>query len=208
MRQTEADAPQRVPPVWQTANIRDTLRNCRRHRSVSLFHLHPEQVKRRVSTAWTRLVIRVVEHRSLRRSRQDLRAVGRWRKWRASGPRPHRGETFEPSTDRYVVDKDHDVVGPYPDPPERTQSHPLHPGCSHEAWMSHSSSDPRGCLSVSIRASSPGCAALGPVQTTRSPALINARSDPAFLVKVRAVTVRFGNETWAALTAAVANSVA
>lgn len=161
-----------------------------------------------MSTAWKRLVIRVVEHRSLRRSSQDLRTAGQWRKRRASGLRPHRGETFEPSADRYVVDKDHDVVGPYPDPPEQSHSHYLHPGCSHEAWMSHSSSDPRGCLSVSIRASSPGCAALGPSQTTRSPALINARSDPAILVKVRAVTVRFGYETWAAVTAAVANSVA
>ncbi|RPE27946.1 transposase [Kitasatospora cineracea] len=39
--------------------------------------------------------------------------------WRAFGLRPHRAETFELSTDPYLVDKVHDVVGLYLDPPER-----------------------------------------------------------------------------------------
>lgn len=42
---------------------------------LSLFHLHSELVRWRVRTAWTRLVIRVVEHRSLRRNLQDLRVA-------------------------------------------------------------------------------------------------------------------------------------
>jgi transcriptional regulator with XRE-family HTH domain len=39
--------------------------------------------------------------------------------WRAFGLQPHRGETFKLSTDPYFVDKVHDVVGLYLDPPER-----------------------------------------------------------------------------------------
>ncbi|MFF9764687.1 MULTISPECIES: IS630 family transposase [Streptomyces] len=39
--------------------------------------------------------------------------------WRAFGRQPHRTETFKPSTDPYFGDKAHDVVGLYPDPPER-----------------------------------------------------------------------------------------
>lgn len=40
--------------------------------------------------------------------------------WRAFDPQPHRSEmTFKLSTDPYVVDKVHDVVGLYLDPPER-----------------------------------------------------------------------------------------
>ncbi|MGC0407369.1 hypothetical protein RKD31_000612 [Streptomyces sp. SAI-163] len=45
------------------------------HASLSYFHPHAELVRRRVRTAWTRLVIRVAEHCSLRRSRQDLRVA-------------------------------------------------------------------------------------------------------------------------------------
>ncbi|EGX58716.1 hypothetical protein SZN_16400 [Streptomyces zinciresistens K42] len=41
-------------------------------KSLSLFHPQSELARWRVRTAWTRLVIRVVEQRSLRRSRQDL----------------------------------------------------------------------------------------------------------------------------------------
>ncbi|MFF1557043.1 IS630 family transposase [Streptomyces sp. NPDC058279] len=39
--------------------------------------------------------------------------------WRAFGLQPHRSETFKLSTDPYFVDKAHDVVGLYLDPPER-----------------------------------------------------------------------------------------
>jgi hypothetical protein len=39
--------------------------------------------------------------------------------WPAFGLQPHRTETFKLSTDPYFVDKVHDVVGLYPDPPER-----------------------------------------------------------------------------------------
>lgn len=40
--------------------------------------------------------------------------------WRAFDPQPHRSEkTFKLSTGPYVVDKVHDVVGLYLDPPER-----------------------------------------------------------------------------------------
>lgn len=39
--------------------------------------------------------------------------------WRAFGLQPQRSETFKPSTDPYFVDKVHDVVGLYLDPPER-----------------------------------------------------------------------------------------
>src|SRR4051794_8898891 len=39
--------------------------------------------------------------------------------WRAFGLQPHRSETFKLSTDAYFVDKVHDVVGLYLDPPER-----------------------------------------------------------------------------------------
>jgi transposase len=39
--------------------------------------------------------------------------------WRAFGLQPHRGESFKLSTDPYFVDKLHDVVGLYLDPPER-----------------------------------------------------------------------------------------
>jgi len=38
---------------------------------------------------------------------------------RAFGLQPHRGETFKLSTDPYFVDKVHDAVGLYLDPPER-----------------------------------------------------------------------------------------
>ncbi|MFV0131591.1 IS630 family transposase [Streptomyces sp. HMX112] len=41
------------------------------------------------------------------------------RVWRAFGLQPHRSETLKLSTDSYVVDKVHDVVGLYLDPPER-----------------------------------------------------------------------------------------
>ncbi|MFD5973987.1 IS630 family transposase [Streptomyces bacillaris] len=41
------------------------------------------------------------------------------RVWRAFGLQPHRSETFKLSTDPYFVDKVHDVVGLYLDPPER-----------------------------------------------------------------------------------------
>jgi transposase len=39
--------------------------------------------------------------------------------WRAFGLQPHRTQTFKLSTDPYFVDKVHDVVGLYLDPPER-----------------------------------------------------------------------------------------
>jgi len=39
--------------------------------------------------------------------------------WRAFGLQPHRAETFKLSTDPYFIDKVHDVVGLYLDPPER-----------------------------------------------------------------------------------------
>ncbi|MFE5539995.1 IS630 family transposase [Streptomyces sp. NPDC056492] len=39
--------------------------------------------------------------------------------WRAFGLQPHRFETFKLSTDPYFVDKVHDVIGLYLDPPER-----------------------------------------------------------------------------------------
>ena len=39
--------------------------------------------------------------------------------WRAFGLQPHRSETYKLSTDPYFVDKVHDVVGLYLDPPER-----------------------------------------------------------------------------------------
>jgi len=39
--------------------------------------------------------------------------------WRAFGLRPHRAETFKLSADPWFVDKVHDVVGLYLDPPER-----------------------------------------------------------------------------------------
>ncbi|GAA0271373.1 hypothetical protein GCM10010302_06190 [Streptomyces polychromogenes] len=41
------------------------------------------------------------------------------RVWRAFGLQPHRSETFKLSTDPYFIDKVHDVVGLYLDPPER-----------------------------------------------------------------------------------------
>jgi transposase len=39
--------------------------------------------------------------------------------WRAFGLKPHRTESFEPSTDRYFVEEVRDVVGLYMSPPER-----------------------------------------------------------------------------------------
>jgi Tn3 transposase DDE domain len=39
--------------------------------------------------------------------------------WRAFGLQPHRSEAFKLSTDPYFVDKVHDVLGLYLDPPER-----------------------------------------------------------------------------------------
>lgn len=39
--------------------------------------------------------------------------------WRAFGLQPHRSETFKLSTDPYFIDKVHDVVAFYLDPPER-----------------------------------------------------------------------------------------
>jgi transposase len=39
--------------------------------------------------------------------------------WRAFGLQPHRSESFKISTDPFFVDKVHDVVGLYLDPPER-----------------------------------------------------------------------------------------
>src|SRR6185437_15813313 len=39
--------------------------------------------------------------------------------WRAFGLQPHRVESFKLSTDPFFVDKVHDVVGLYLDPPER-----------------------------------------------------------------------------------------
>ncbi|MEV7119487.1 IS630 family transposase [Kitasatospora griseola] len=39
--------------------------------------------------------------------------------WRAFGLQPHRSESFKLSTDPFFVDKVHDVVGLYLDPPER-----------------------------------------------------------------------------------------
>ncbi|MHC5909281.1 IS630 family transposase [Streptomyces sp. S6] len=39
--------------------------------------------------------------------------------WRAFGLKPHRAETFKLSTDPFFVDKVHDVVGLYLDPPEK-----------------------------------------------------------------------------------------
>jgi transposase len=39
--------------------------------------------------------------------------------WRAFGLQPHRTESFKLSTDPYFIDKVHDVVGLYLDPPER-----------------------------------------------------------------------------------------
>jgi transposase len=39
--------------------------------------------------------------------------------WRAFGLRPHRAETFKPSSDPAFVEKVRDVVGPYLAPPER-----------------------------------------------------------------------------------------
>lgn len=39
--------------------------------------------------------------------------------WRAFGLQPHRSETFKLPTDPYFIDKVHDVVGLYLDPPER-----------------------------------------------------------------------------------------
>lgn len=39
--------------------------------------------------------------------------------WRAFGLQPHRAETFKLSTDPFFIDKVHDVVGLYLDPPER-----------------------------------------------------------------------------------------
>jgi transposase len=41
------------------------------------------------------------------------------RVWRAFGLQPHRSESFKLSTDPFFVDKVHDVVGLYLDPPER-----------------------------------------------------------------------------------------
>jgi transposase len=41
------------------------------------------------------------------------------RVWRAFGLQPHRSETFKLSTDPFFVEKVHDVVGLYLDPPER-----------------------------------------------------------------------------------------
>lgn len=48
-----------------------------RFEAVSLFQPQFEQVRWRVTTAWMRLVMRVVLHQSLRRSRQVLRVVKR-----------------------------------------------------------------------------------------------------------------------------------
>lgn len=42
-----------------------------------------------------------------------------WRIWRAFGLQPHRQESFKLSTDPFFIDKVHDVVGLYLDPPER-----------------------------------------------------------------------------------------
>lgn len=41
------------------------------------------------------------------------------RVWRAFGLQPHRSQTFTLSRDPYFVDRVHDVVGLYLDPPER-----------------------------------------------------------------------------------------
>lgn len=42
-----------------------------------------------------------------------------WRIWRVFGLQPHRQESFKLSTDPFFIDKVHDVVGLYLDPPER-----------------------------------------------------------------------------------------
>ena len=42
-----------------------------------------------------------------------------WRIWNAFGLQPHRQESFKLSTDPFFIDKVHDVVGLYLDPPER-----------------------------------------------------------------------------------------
>jgi len=42
-----------------------------------------------------------------------------WRIWNASGLQAHRQETFMLSTGPFFIDKAHDVVGLYLDPPER-----------------------------------------------------------------------------------------
>ncbi|MBG0831678.1 IS630 family transposase [Planomonospora sp. ID67723] len=42
-----------------------------------------------------------------------------FRVWRTFGLQPHRSQTFKLSTDPFFVDKVHDVVGLYLDPPER-----------------------------------------------------------------------------------------
>lgn len=53
--------------------------------------------------------------------------------WRAFGLQPHRAETFKLSTDPYFIDKAHDVVGLYLDPPSGRW-------CS--AWMRKARSRP------------------------------------------------------------------
>ena len=45
--------------------------------------------------------------------------VSVYRIWRASGLKPHMEKTFKLSTDPAFVDKVHDVVGLYMDPPDR-----------------------------------------------------------------------------------------
>ncbi|WP_150249926.1 IS630 family transposase [Nocardiopsis deserti] len=42
-----------------------------------------------------------------------------WRIWNTFGLQPHRSQTFKLSTDPFFIDKVHDVVGLYLDPPER-----------------------------------------------------------------------------------------
>lgn len=65
-----------VDPVSQSQarELADAVRDAVRT-ALSLFHPQSELARWRVRTAWTRLVIRVVEQRSLRRSRQDLRVA-------------------------------------------------------------------------------------------------------------------------------------
>src|ERR1700738_4115655 len=41
------------------------------------------------------------------------------RTWKASGPQPHRSESFKLSTDPQLIEKVRDIVGLYLDPPER-----------------------------------------------------------------------------------------
>jgi transposase len=74
------------------------------------------------------LVTRTLEHKPKDATHWSTRSMAREtgmsqstvsRIWRAFGLQPHRSETFKLSTDPYFVDKIHDVVGLYLDPPER-----------------------------------------------------------------------------------------